>query len=123
MQFQNPQGHKRDRRMKPRFLINIRAKIRVQLIGSSSPLEFVAENISENGLLLDYMGKERLIFNQSTILETWLDINESKPIFFVTKFVRYHSENRVAIRIIDIDNDTHERYLRFIEESATDEVE
>lgn len=123
MQYQNPASQKRDRRMKPRFLINVRAKIRVQLIGSSSPLEFVTDNISENGLLLEYLGKDRLIFNQATILETWLDINESKPIFFVTKFVRYQTPTRVAIRIIDIDNETHTRYLRFIEDSATEEVE
>lgn len=111
-----------DSQRKPRFTINVRAKIRIQLFGSSSPMEFKTCNISENGLLLGYNDKDRLNFNQFSILETWLYTGENKPISFLTKFVRYQDPAQIAIRIIDIDNESHKRYQEFISELASHEV-
>jgi hypothetical protein len=114
---------KRDRRIKPRFEIKVEARIQAQLIGSPLKLDFVTENISEGGLLLNYSGRERLTFNAATILETWLFPDEGDPIFFFTKFVRYQSPTTIAIRIIDIDQDAHVRYRKFIETNMSREVD
>jgi hypothetical protein len=94
----------------------------MQLIGSSSPIEFTTDNLSENGLLLQYKGKDRLILNKYSILETWLHVNQDEPIFFFTKLVRYKDPRTVAVKIIDIDNETQTRYLRFLDDQAIDVI-
>ena len=108
---------KRDRRMKPRFEIKITADITLQLIGSSTPHHFTTCNLSENGLLLSYKENERPTFNQFSILETYLQTEDTKPLRFLSKFVRYHTDNRLAVRIIEMDSDTLKKYLDFIDRS------
>ncbi len=104
----------RDSRVKPRYKIQVEAKIRAQLIGSSSKFEFVTENISESGLLVTHPPGLRHAFNDKTILEVWLRTSPEQEVFFFAKYVRVASENSFAIRIIDIDPENLEIFQDFI---------
>lgn len=104
----------RDMRVKPRYKIQVEAKIRAQLIGSSSKFEFVTENISESGLLVSHPPGMRHAFNDKTILEVWLRTSPEQEIFFFAKYVRGASESSFAIRIIDIDPENLEFFQDFI---------
>lgn len=113
----------KDRRIKPRFEIAIHAKIQAKLIGAATRVDFVTDNISESGLLLFYEGKDRLAFNEHTILEVWLYTDTDDVLFFFAKFVRYQEGNRVAIRIIDMDAETIKKYSHFIHFHASREID
>lgn len=125
----------RDKRVKPRFKIQVHARIKAQLIGSSSKFPFVTENISESGVLLTHpnryidsevktglkedntfiSAKSKHSFNQSSILEVWLYNDRNEEIYFFAKFVRKADENSFAIRIIDIDSANAKKYQEFLE--------
>ncbi len=110
----DPTHQARDKRVKPRFKIQVAARIRAQLIGSSNAYEFVTENISESGLLVRQPPDHRHNFNEQTILEVWVRTEVGKEIFFFAKYVRQAGDAAFAMRIIDIDPENLELFQDFI---------
>lgn len=104
----------RDTRIKPRFKIQVQAKIRAQLIGSSSKFDFMTENISESGLLVNHAAAVNPGFNQHTILEVWIKTDDGIEIFFFAKYVRKATDTSFAITVIDIDPENNELMQDFI---------
>lgn len=119
MQKRNYQ--KKERRVKPRFKITVKAQIKAQLIGSDSKYEFVTKDISESGMLIQ--GKFKTIFNKQSILEVWLMPDNCDEIFFYAKFVRDADKNCIGIKIIDIDKKNYLRYHEFIQKYAGEQSE
>ncbi len=113
----------KDRRIKPRFEVAIHARIQAKLIGAATRVDFMTDNISESGLLLQYSGKDQLAFNEHTILEVWLYTDTDDVLFFFAKFVRYQDGGKVAIRIVDMDAETIKKYSHFIQAHATREID
>lgn len=109
-----PKQMPRDTRIKPRFKIAVQARIRAQLIGSSSKFDFVTENISESGLLVTHPTNFNPGFNNHTILEVWIKTDKGEEVFFFAKYVRKASESSFAINIIDIDPANNEILQEFI---------
>jgi len=105
----------RDKRVKPRFKIQVRTRIKAQLIGSSTKFTFVTENISESGLLVNHEPSSRHAFNKHSILEVWVRDDAGDEIYFFAKYVRKDSETSFAIRIIDIDGINSKKYQDFID--------
>ena len=105
----------RDKRVKPRFKIEVHAKIKAQLIGSSNRYAFITENISESGLLVTYPEGSRHSFNSHSILEVWVANDRNEPIYFFAKFVRKAGDLAFAIKIIDIDSINAKKYQEFID--------
>jgi hypothetical protein len=135
----------RDKRVKPRFKIQVHARIKAQLIGSSSKFPFVTLNISESGVLLTEASAytedditpalpvdrnkkapsataPRHAFNTHSILEVWLYNDRNEEIFFFAKYVRKADDHSFAIRIIDIDATNARKYQEFIEAHRDSEV-
>lgn len=113
----------KERRLKPRFRINLNVKIKAQLIGSQFKYEFITEDLSETGLLIRHVGKGRVAFNDLSIIEAWLIPPDAESIFFYAKFVRFQfDEQCMAIRIIDIDPDQFKRYTDLIIRLGGEEV-
>ncbi len=104
----------RDTRIKPRFKIQVQAKIRAQLIGSDSRFDFLTENISESGLLVTHQPNVKHGFNNHTILEVWVKTELNEEIFFFAKFVRKATDTSFAITISDIDAANGELFQDFI---------
>ncbi len=114
----------RDRRLKPRFKISIRVKIEASLIGSRHRYDFISEDISESGLLIRHTGRDKVGFNELSIIEVWLHPPEREAIFFYAKFVRFSPETQfLAIRIIDIEREEFEKYREFILSHAAEVVD
>jgi hypothetical protein len=111
----------RDKRVKPRFKIQVHARIKAQLIGSSSKFPFVTENISESGLLVTHEPMSRHAFNKHSILEVWVNNEQGEEIYFFAKYVRKASDTSFAIKIIDIDSANSRKYQDFID-SHRDEM-
>lgn len=105
----------RDQRVKPRFNIQVHARIKAQLIGSSSKYPFITENMSESGLLVQHESVPRPSFNTHSILEVWLSTDTGEEIYFFAKYVRKASDTSFAIRIIDIDDPNSTKYQDFID--------
>jgi hypothetical protein len=105
----------RDKRVKPRFKIQVHAHIKAQLIGSSSKFPFVTENISESGLLVNHGPASRHAFNKHSILEVWVSNDSGEEIYFFAKYVRRASDTSFAIKIIDIDSANSKKYQDFID--------
>ena len=119
----SPSG--RDRRIKPRFSINVRARVKAQLFGTTYSYELFTENISETGLLLmsDY---DLSHFNPSTILEIWLyppdAEKDTKPIYFIAKYIRHAATNMIGVRISDIEPEARAKYNDFLANNAKEVV-
>lgn len=114
----------RERRVKPRFKISIKVRIEASLIGSRHRYDFISEDISESGLLIRHTGRDRVGFNELSIIESWLYPPGRDPIFFYAKFVRFSQETQyLAIRIIDIEREEFEKYRDFIASHASEIVE
>ncbi|WP_141733607.1 PilZ domain-containing protein [Oligoflexus tunisiensis] len=105
----------RDKRVKPRFKIQVHARIKAQLIGSSHKFPFVTENISESGLLVTHDPVSRHAFNKHSILEVWVNNELGEEIYFFAKYVRKASDTSFAIKIIDIDGANSKKYQDFID--------
>ncbi|HYX35872.1 MAG: PilZ domain-containing protein [Pseudobdellovibrionaceae bacterium] len=112
----------RDKRVKPRFKIQVHARIKAQLIGSSSKFPFVTENISESGLLVNHEPGSRHAFNKHSILEVWVSNDADEQIFFFAKYVRKASDTSFAIKIIDIDGMNSKKYQDFIDAHRGDAI-
>ncbi len=111
----------KDKRIKPRFKIQVRAKITAQLIGSASRFEFVTENISESGLLVNHNPGSRHSFNSHSILEVWVVTDHHEEVYFFAKYVRKASDTSFAIKIIDIDPHNSVLYQAFISRHTPEE--
>ncbi len=105
----------RDKRVKPRFKIEVHARIKAQLIGSSSKYPFITENISESGLLVNHPAGSRHSFNKHSILEIWVLNDRDEEIYFFAKYVRKAGDKAFAVKIIDIDAANSKKYQEFIE--------
>jgi len=112
----------RDKRVKPRFKIEVHARIKAQLIGSSSKYPFVTENISESGLLVHHEVLSRHAFNKHSILEVWVSNDSGEEIYFFAKYVRKASDTSFAIKIIDIDGTNSKKYQDFIDAHRADAI-
>ena len=112
----------RDKRVKPRFKIQVHARIKAQLIGSSSKFPFVTENISESGLLVNHEPVSRHAFNKHSILEVWVSNDAGEEIYFFAKYVRKASESSFAIKIIDIDGANSKKYQDFIDAHRSEAI-
>ena|GEM_PF-2604396 len=105
----------RDKRVKPRFKIEVHAHIKAQLIGSSSKYPFITENISESGLLVNHPPGSRHAFNKHSILEVWVTNDQGDEIYFFAKYVRKANDHSFAIKIIDVDGANSKKYQDFID--------
>ncbi len=112
----------RDKRVKPRFKIQVHARIKAQLIGSSSKFPFVTENISESGLLVHHEPMSRHAFNKHSILEVWVSNDQGEEIYFFAKYVRKANDTSFAIKIIDIDGVNSKKYQDFIDAHRADAI-
>ena len=114
----------RDRRVKPRYSINVRAKVKAKLFGTTFSYDLFTENISETGLLL-VSTSDLSHFNAATLLEIWLfteDDQTQKPIYFVAKYIRHAGLKMIGVRISDIDPEARAGYNEFLLKHATGEV-
>ena len=104
-----------EKRLNLRFKIPIRARVIAQLIGSSVKFEFVSDNISSAGLLLQHDPVSQHSFNPHSILEVWIDDDADNQIYFLAKYIRKASENTFAIRIVDVDSKNEKLLTAFLD--------
>jgi hypothetical protein len=112
----------RDRRLRPRFGVEVFAKATVQLFGSSNVYELVTENISETGLLLNCDARIDHL-NAASILEVALYLEPGNPIKFLAKWVRNATTYSIGIVISEISPTDKNRLLDYIDTIQHNEVD
>ncbi len=103
-----------EKRLNLRLKIQVKARVVAQLIGSSVKHEFMSDNISSAGLLLQHDPSVPHAFNHHSILEVWIDDDHSQSIYFLAKYIRKASENSFAIRIVDVDSKNEKLLAAFL---------
>jgi hypothetical protein len=108
----------RDKRTKPRFKIQVHARIKAQLIGSSSKFPFVTENISESGVLLThpdkYNNNEGLASPKNAKVNTsGADVNRKNDASSQSSAKAKHAFNQHSILEVWLYNDRNEEIFFF----------
>ena len=118
---------RRENRKNRRITLKTPLKVVLCSIGAQVRYELATTNISNNGFFLEFESPGRFPFNESSILEVWLSLDDETVVFFNGKVARIvrrgdlgHGDlgSGIAIRIVQIDRDQEENLLRFIKENA-----
>jgi hypothetical protein len=104
----------RDRRLRPRYGIEVMARATIQLFGSTDTYELITENISETGVLL--RGETKIIhLTASSILEVSLFVEGGNPIKFLGKWARNATDFSIGIAISEISIVDRRRLAEFMD--------
>lgn len=101
--------HTKEARIKQRFYIDPPPVVEVSLFGCSSRYRFHIVDLSESGLLLTCLGNV-FTFNQHSILELVIYPENMTPVYIAAKFVRRVDEKLMAVKVIDMAQETEDRY-------------
>ena len=115
---------------------NLRENRKVQRILLDQPLKVVLCSIGAEVIrvdnqkrlqywfFLEFDSSGRFPFNQSSIMEVWMELDESKSIFFNGKMARVvhrqsnEDEAGIAIRIVQIDKENEDLLIQFVSENT-----
>lgn len=119
----------RERRSSKRVTLTQKNSVSLVSIGSDVKYSFKTRNISNQGLFLEYKTPENLPFTSSSLVEAWLTLDEGETIFFNAKVVRVvlaHDNQAslwgpgIAIKIVQISDNSHLKLEKFIQRVAGD---
>lgn len=115
--------NRRENRKNRRISLENPLKVVLCSIGAQVRYELATTNISDNGFFLEFESPGRFPFNESSILEVWLSLDEDRVVFFNGKVARIvrrgdlgHGDlgSGIAIRIVQIEPSQQELLHRFI---------
>ena len=118
---------RRENRKNRRISLEDPLKVVLCSIGAQVRYELATTNISNNGFFLEFESPGRFPFNESSILEVWLNLDEDRVVFFNGKVARIvrrgdlgHGDlgSGIAIRIVQIEPAQQELLLSFIKEKS-----
>ncbi len=104
-----------------RFKTEIPTRVDARTFGSPEVYSLKTINVSKSGFLLASPPGFRVPFNESTLLELTVHVEDEEPISFLGKVIRCEFDfekkmKRFGINICDITNEARERYDNFIED-------
>lgn len=104
-----------------RFKTEIPTRIDARTFGSPEIYTLKTINVSKSGFLLASPPGFRVPFNESTLLELTVHVDDGEPISFLGKVIRCEFDfekkmKRFGINICEITSDSRERYHNFIED-------
>lgn len=114
----------RENRKVQRILLEEPLRVVLCSIGAEVKYELTTRNVSNTGFFLEFESPGRFPFNQSSIMEVWMDLGDSKSIFFNGKMARVvhrqkeQGEAGIAIRIVQIDKENEDLLLKFVTENT-----
>lgn len=102
-----------------RALIPLRQKTWIQLIGTGTRFAFKATDIRGWDLGLIHHVGLRHAFNSQSLVELWLETDDSQPpIYCMGKFIQQQSTNSCIVRIVEIDSDNLNRLQDILDEAV-----
>ncbi|SME87881.1 PilZ domain-containing protein [Pseudobacteriovorax antillogorgiicola] len=114
----------RENRKVQRILLEEPLRVILCSIGAEVKYELTTRNVSNTGFFLEFDSPGRFPFNQSSIMEVWMDLGDSQSIFFNGKMARVvhptesGHESGIAIRIVQIDKENEDLLLKFVQDNT-----
>jgi hypothetical protein len=111
----------RDHRRVKRIRLNHPLRVVMCSIGAQVRYELQTRDISNTGFFLEFDNPGRFPFNGSSIMEVWMQIDNSQTVFFNGKMARvvHRTETGntpgIAIRIVQIDRENEDKLKDFID--------
>lgn len=104
-----------------RFKTEIPTRVDARTFGSPEVYTLKTINVSKSGFLLASPPGFRVPFNESTLLELTVHVEDEEPIRFLGKVIRCEFDfekkmKRFGVSICEITNESRERYDSFIED-------
>ncbi len=104
-----------------RFKTEIPTRVDAKTFGSPEVYSLKTINVSKSGFLLASPPGFRVPFNESTLLELTVHVEDEEPISFLGKVIRCEFDfekkmKRFGINICDITSEARERYDNYIED-------
>ncbi|NRA67089.1 MAG: PilZ domain-containing protein [Pseudobacteriovorax sp.] len=109
----------RENRKVQRILLPKALKVVLCSIGANVKYELMTRDISFTGFFLEFDSPGRFPFNQSSIMEVWLDLGGEQTIFFNGKMARVvlpgsQGQSGIAVRIVQIDKESERSLIDFV---------
>lgn len=120
----------RENRKVRRLILSQPLKVVLCSIGGNVKYELSTRNISNSGFFLEFESPGRFPFNQSSIMEIWLQLDEDCIIFFNGKMARVvfagdpaekELGTGIAVKIVQIDRENEKTLKDFISLRGGDE--
>lgn len=113
----------RENRKVQRILLDTPLKVVLCSIGANVRYELTTRDISFTGFFLEFDSPGRFPFNQSSIMEVWLELDQKHRIFFNGKMARVvlpgsSGQSGIAIRIVQIDKDAENTLIQFVKDKT-----
>ncbi|MBF0440761.1 MAG: PilZ domain-containing protein [Oligoflexales bacterium] len=114
---------KRENRRGGRIILQHPLKVVMCSIGAQVRYEVMTRNVSHTGFFLEYENPNRFPFTMSSIMEVWLELDDSKTVFFNGKLARVvnkgdFSEQEtgtgIGIHIVQIDRENEKLLEDFL---------
>ncbi len=118
---------KRENRKVTRLILDEPLRVVLCSIGAGVKYELQTRNISHSGFFLEFDKPGRFPFNESSIMEVWLELEPGRTIFFNGKMARVVREGDeavaetgtgIAVKIVQIGADEEGTLRRFIDSHA-----
>lgn len=120
-------ANSRENRKVQRILLDEPLKVVLCSIGAEVKYELTTRNVSNTGFFLEFDSPGRFPFNQSSIMEVWMELGGSRSIFFNGKMARVVHRERgsdeagIAIRIVQIDKENEDLLIQFVTDNTDPE--
>lgn len=117
--------HRRENRKDTRIQLDDPLKVVMCSIGAQVRYELLTRDVSQNGFFLEFESPGRFPFNKASIMEVWMELDDTSMVFFNGKMARVvrpgdpmeaETGAGIAIRIVQIDKENDRKLRAFVDQ-------